>query len=95
MASEEVDLNFKFSNEELANFLENFSEKLRDGEIGLSFKGREELKIEPNTENHIELEFTELETAKQMELQISLAQEEFSYEEDEGRKKISVMVEED
>lgn len=93
MASEEVDLNFKFSNEELANFLENFSQKLRDGEIGLSFKGREELRIEPNTQSHIELEFVEMETAKQMELQLSLVQEDFDYEEDQGRKKISVMVE--
>lgn len=93
MASEEVDLNFKFSNEELANFLDNFSQKLRDGEIGLSFKGREELRIEPNTQSHIELEFVEMETAKQMELQISLVQEDFDYEEDQGRKKISVMVE--
>ncbi|MFB6116474.1 MAG: amphi-Trp domain-containing protein [Candidatus Nanosalina sp.] len=93
MASEEVDLNFKFSNEELANFLENFSEKLRDGEIGLSFKGREELEIEPNTENHIQLEFVEMDTAKQMELQISLAQEQFEREGGEGRKKISVTVE--
>ncbi len=95
MASEQVDLNFSFSNEELANFLENFSEKLRDGEIGLSFKGREELRIEPNTENHIELEFVEGDDSKQMELEINLAQEDFDFEDDEGRKKISVMVEEE
>ena len=95
MASEQVDLNFSFSNEELANFLENFSEKLRDGEIGLSFKGREELRIEPNTENHIELEFVEKDNSKEMELQINLAQENFDFEDDEGRKKISVMVEEE
>jgi amphi-Trp domain-containing protein len=95
MASEQVDLNFSFSNEELANFLENFSEKLRDGEIGLSFKGREELRIEPNTENHIELEFVEGDDSKQMKLEINLAQEDFDFEDDEGRKKISVMVEEE
>lgn len=95
MASEQVDLNFSFSNEELANFLENFSEKLRDGEIGLSFKGREELRIEPNTENHIELEFVEKDSSKELELEINLAQENFDFEDDEGRKKISVMVEEE
>lgn len=94
MPSEEVELNFRFSNEELANFLENFSEKLRDGKIGLSFKGREELEIEPNTENHIELEFVETESAKQLELQIRLAQEDFDFENEEGRRKIQVMVEE-
>lgn len=94
MPSEEVELNFRFSNEELANFLENFSEKLRDGKIGLSFKGREELEIEPNTENHIELEFVETDSAKQLELQLRLAQEDFDFEDEEGRRKIQVMVEE-
>jgi len=57
MTSEEVELDFGFSNEELANFMENFSQKLRDGEIGLSFKGREELEIKPNMENNINIEF--------------------------------------
>ena len=94
MSREEVDLNFSFSNEELANFLENFSEKLRDGEIGLSFKGREELRIEPNADNYIELEFVERDGSKEMELEIQLAQEDFDFEDDEGRKKISVMFEE-
>jgi amphi-Trp domain-containing protein len=94
MPSEEVELNFRFSNEELANFLDNFADKLRDGQIGLSFKGREELEIEPNTENHIELEFMEGESAKQLELEIRLAQENFDFEDEEGRKKISVRVEE-
>lgn len=93
MSAEKVDLEFDFSNEELANFLENFSQKLRDGEIGLSFKGREELKIEPNTENNIELEFVESDVEKMMELKITLAQEDFDLGEEEGRKKISVMVE--
>lgn len=92
--SEELELNFQFSNEELANFLDNFAEKLRDGEIGLSFKGREELNIEPNTENRINLDFVEGESAKQLELEITLAQEDLSFEDEEGRKKIQVMVEE-
>jgi len=94
MPSEEVELDFRFSNEELANFLENFSQKLRDGKIGLSFKGREELEIEPNTENHIELDFAETDSAKQLELEIKLAQEDFDFDEKEGRRKIQVMVEE-
>jgi amphi-Trp domain-containing protein len=94
MPTEEVELNFRFSNEELANFLDNFADKLRDGQIGLSFKGREELEIEPNTENHIELEFVEGESAKQLEIEMRLAQENFDFEDEQGRKKISVKVEE-
>ncbi|WP_414837441.1 amphi-Trp domain-containing protein [Candidatus Nanosalina sp. VS9-1] len=94
MPSEEVELSFEFSNEELANFLENFSQKLREGEIGLSFKGREELQIEPNTENSIELEFSEEGSRKELELEINLQQENFDYEDEQGRKKISVIVEE-
>lgn len=94
MTSERVDLNFNFSNEELANFLENFSEKLRDGEIGLSFKGREELRIEPNMENEIELRFEEREDSKELDLKINLQQEDFEVEETGGRQTISVTVQE-
>ena len=94
MPSEEVELNFQFSNEELANFLENFSNKLREGEIGLSFRGREELEIEPNQENSIELSFSEEGAEKELELDIKLRQDNFDYTDDEGRKKISVVVEE-
>ncbi|EGQ43762.1 MAG: hypothetical protein J07AB43_06400 [Candidatus Nanosalina sp. J07AB43] len=94
MSAEKVDLDLSFSNEELANFLENFSEKLRDGEIGLSFKGREELRIEPNTENNVEIEFVESDMEKMMELRIDMAQEDFDVQDEEGRKKISVRVEE-
>jgi len=94
MTSERVDLNFNFSNEELANFLENFSEKLRDGEIGLSFKGREELRIEPNMENEIELQFEEREDSKELDMRINLRQEDFELEDSEGRETISVTVEE-
>jgi amphi-Trp domain-containing protein len=94
MSAEKVDLDLSFSNEELANFLENFSEKLRDGEIGLSFKGREELRIEPNTESNVEIEFVESDMEKMMELRIGMAQEDFDVQDEEGRKKISVRVEE-
>lgn len=94
MTSEEVKLNFNFSNEELANFLDNFADKLRDGKIGLSFKGREELEIEPNTENNIDLEFEEEGDRKNLEIEIELSQEDFDFQDDEGRKKIQVMVEE-
>lgn len=94
MPSEEVELSFEFSNDELANFLENFSQKLREGEIGLSFRGREELEIEPNKENSIELSFSEAGAEKELELEIRLQQDDFDYKDDEGRKKISVVVEE-
>lgn len=94
MPSEEVELNFQFSNEELANFLENFSQKLREGDIGLSFRGREELEIEPNQENSIELNFSEEGAEKELELEIKLRQDNFDFKDDEGRRKISVVVEE-
>lgn len=90
MASEEVDLDFEFSNGELANFLENFADKLREGEVGLSFKGREEVNINPNQENKAEMEFRESSEMKNMKIEINL------YEEldttDEGRRKIDVKV---
>lgn len=90
MPSEEVDLEFEFSNEELANFLESFSEKIREGEVGLSFKGREEVEIEPNKDNQLEMEFYEGDTRKTLELEIKLHQEMEST--DEGRRKINVKV---
>lgn len=90
MPSEEVDLEFEFSNEELANFLESFSEKIREGEVGLSFKGREEVEIEPNKDNHLEMEFYEGDTYKTLELEIQLHQEMESTE--TGRRKINVKV---
>lgn len=94
MPSEEVELNLEFSNDELANFLENFSQKLREGDIGLSFRGRDELQIEPNKENEIELSFSESGSEKELEMDIKLRQDDFNYTDEEGRKKINVVVEE-
>jgi len=90
MPSEEVELEFEFSNEELANFLESFSEKIREGEVGLSFKGREEVDIAPNKQNQLEMEFYEGNTYKSLQLEIKLRQELESTE--EGRRKINVKV---
>ncbi len=90
MSSEEVELDFEFSNEELANFLENFAEKIRGGEVGLSFKGREEVHIEPNKDNNLELEFFESGQKRQLELDIVLSEDIESTE--EGRRKIPVKV---
>jgi len=90
MSTEEVELDFEFNNEELANFLENFAEKIREGQVGLSFKGREEVEIEPNKDNHLEMEFFESNTRKNLELVINLMEEMESTE--EGRRKISVEV---
>lgn len=90
MAKEQVDLDFEFSNEELANFLENFSDKIRDGDVGLSFKGREEVNIEPTKGNKVELEFYETNDAKKLELEIELFEEIETTE--EGRRKIQVKV---
>jgi amphi-Trp domain-containing protein len=93
MTSEEVELDFGFSNEELANFMENFSQKLRDGEIGLSFKGREELEIEPNMENNINIEFREEGSMKEMKLELHLREQNVESNEDSGRQRIQVVVE--
>ncbi len=93
MTSEEVELDFGFSNEELANFMENFSQKLRDGEIGLSFKGREELEIEPNMENNINIEFREEGSMKEMKLELHLREQNVESDEDSGRQRIQVVVE--
>lgn len=88
--SKEVDLDFQFSNDELANFLENFADKVRDGEVGLSFKGREEVHITPTTENRLEMEFKEADEYRQLELEISLREEIETTE--EGRQKIEVEI---
>ena len=90
MPSEEVDLEFEFSNDELANFLENFAEKIREGEVGLSFKGREEVQISPNKDSQLKMEFYEGDTYKTLELEVQLQQEMESTE--EGRRKINVKV---
>lgn len=88
--TEQVDLDFEFSNEELANFLENFSKKIRDGDVGLSFKGREEVQIEPTKDNEVELEFYETKDTKKMELKVELFEEIETT--DEGRRKLKVKV---
>jgi amphi-Trp domain-containing protein len=90
MPSEDVDLEFEFSNEELANFLESFSEKIREGEVGLSFKGREEVEITPSTDSQLEMQFHEGDTYKSLKLDIQLHEELDSTE--EGRRKINVKV---
>lgn len=90
MPSEEVELEFDFNNEELANFLESFSEKIREGDVGLSFKGREEVEIEPTEDNHLEMEFHEGNTYKTLEMEVKLYQKLDST--DEGRRKISVEI---
>lgn len=88
--SKEVDLDFKFSNDELANFLENFAEKIREGEVGLSFKGKEEVQIKPTTQNHLDMEFKEKKQYKSLELEVELREEIETTE--EGRQKIEVEI---
>lgn len=91
MSSKELELDFQFNNEELANFLENFSQKIREGEVGLSFKGKEEINIEPNQKSHIELEYDQSSEHKKLELEIKLRQE-IDRSEGEGREKITVEI---
>ncbi|MFB6204105.1 MAG: amphi-Trp domain-containing protein [Candidatus Nanohaloarchaea archaeon] len=91
MSSKELDLDFEFSNEELANFLENFSEKIREGEVGLSFKGREEVKINPSEANQLEMEYEDKDTHRELALEITLRQQK-NVQEQDGRKKIQVEI---
>ena len=90
MTKEEVDIDFEFSNGELANFLENFAEKIRNGEVGLSFKGRSELNIEPTRKNQGDMEYFEAKDRRQLELKIKLIEDIETT--DEGRRKIEVEV---
>lgn len=90
MSSKELELDFQFSNDELANFLENFAEKIREGEVGLSFKGQEEVDIAPNKTNYLDLEFNEKDEYKKMELKIELREDIDTT--DTGREKISVEI---
>lgn len=88
--SKEVDLDFRFDNEELANFLENFSKKMREGKVGLSFKGKEEVEIEPTEDAQLSLEFEEYEDERTLELEVELREEVETTT--EGRKKINVEI---
>lgn len=88
--SKEVELDFQFSNDKLANFLENFADKIREGDVGLSFKGREEVQIEPNTQNQLELEFNEGKDYRKLELEVELKEE--IEDKDDGRQKIQVEI---
>ncbi len=90
MSSKEVELDFDFSNDELANFLENFAEKIREGEVGLSFKGKEEVDIAPTQDNQLELEFYQNDDFKELQLEVSLRQERDTTS--AGREKISVEI---
>jgi amphi-Trp domain-containing protein len=90
MSSKELDLEFEFSNEELANFLDNFADKIRDGEVGLSFKGKQEIEIEPTRDSKVSLDFEEEESHRELDIQVKLREEiETS---DEGRRKIEVEI---
>jgi len=90
MVEEQVELDFEFSNDELANFLENFAEKLREGDVGLSFQGRDEVDISPSRDNRVDLEFYEAKSHKKLEIEIELHEEIETTE--EGRRKLKVEV---
>ena len=90
MSSKEVELDFEFTNDELANFLENFANKVREGKVGLSFKGREQVEIEPTEKTQLQMDFEQKDTYKELEIQMQLREEVESTE--EGRRKISVEI---
>jgi len=88
--SKEVDLDFQFSNDELANFLENFASKIREGSVGLSFEGRNEVEIQPTVENQLDMEFHQEPDGRTLELEIEMREEIDTT--DEGRQKIEVEI---
>lgn len=90
MSSKELELDFEFSNDELANFLENFANKIRDGEVGLSFKGKEKIEVKPTKKNGIELEYRQNSDHKRLEIEIEM--EETIENTEQGRKKIQVEI---
>lgn len=90
MSTKELELDFDFSNDELANFLENLAEKVREGEVGLSFKGQEEVDISPNSNNRLELGFDESDEYKEMALEVTLREDIDTT--DTGREKIPVEI---
>lgn len=90
MSSKELDLEFDFSNEELANFLDNFADKIREGEVGLSFRGKEEINIEPTRDSELSLDFEEEDSHRKLEIEIKLREEIETSE--EGRRKIEVQI---
>ena len=90
MVNEQLDLDFEFSNEELANFLENFAGKLRDGEVGLSFKGRQEVNIEPTSDNKVDMNFFESQNQRRLDIRVTLKEEIETTE--EGRRKLKVEI---
>lgn len=90
MSSKELDLEFEFSNDELANFLDNFADKIRDGEVGLSFRGKQEIEIEPTRDSELSLDFEEEESYRELEIKVKLREEIETSE--EGRRKIAVEI---
>lgn len=90
MSSKELDLEFEFSNDELANFLDNFADKIRDGEVGLSFRGKQEIEIEPTRDSTLSLDFEEEESYRELEIKVKLREEIETSE--EGRRKIAVEI---
>ncbi len=90
MSSKELELDFEFSNDELANFLENFARKIRDGEVGLSFKGKEQIEVKPTKKNEIDLDYRQTSEYKKLEIEIEL--EETIETTDKGRQKIEVEI---
>ncbi|MFB6180380.1 MAG: amphi-Trp domain-containing protein [Candidatus Nanohalobium sp.] len=90
MSSKEVDLDFSFDNDELANFLENFAEKIREGKVGLSFKGKEEVEIEPTENAELDMDFYQSKDKRTLELEIELTEEVETSK--KGREKISVEI---
>jgi len=90
MSSKELELDFEFSNDELANFLKNFAEKIREGEVGLNFKGKEKIEIQPSENNEIELDYTQRSESKELVIEVKMREEIESTE--EGRQKIEVEI---
>lgn len=90
MTDKEVEFSQKFGNRELSNFLENLAQKIGEGEVGMTFKGRDEIEIKPQGSNRVELEFEDHEDYRELEVKVEL-HEDLGTDE-AGREKIKVKV---
>jgi amphi-Trp domain-containing protein len=90
--SEEVDLDFEFEKEELSSFLDNFADKLEEGEVGISSDGEQKIEIDPEGTCELHLIHHETESRKRLTMEVTLDQSMEPEDDDQPRKKIPVKV---
>jgi hypothetical protein len=90
--SEEVDLDFEFEKEELSSFLDNFADKLKEGEVGITSEGEQKIQIEPEGTCDLHLIYHETNSRKRLTMEVTLDQTMETEKNEQPRKKIPVKV---